>query len=90
MIDKIRSLSKKRDALIVITLGKYGSTAFHGDSQFRKDPPRPASIVDTTGAGDAFAAGFLSQYKTLEIEACLGIGTAAAERTIEQLGSVPS
>lgn len=89
MINKIRSYCTKYDTLIVITLGKYGSTAFQRNHQFSKDPPRPTSVVDTTGAGDAFAAGFLSHYNTLEIEACLGVGTAAATRTIEQLGSVP-
>jgi len=50
--------------LIVITNGKSGATAYDGE-HFYKVPALPNVIrVDSTGAGDSFAAGFLEKFIT--------------------------
>lgn len=43
---------------LVLTEGKEGALALHGEEQIRV-PARPVSVVDTTGAGDAFAGGLI-------------------------------
>jgi sugar/nucleoside kinase (ribokinase family) len=49
-----------------------------------------ANVRDTTGAGDAFAAGFLAAELNGEpVEACLRAGLAAGTRTVEQVGGQP-
>jgi sugar/nucleoside kinase (ribokinase family) len=47
----------------------------------RTYPPREASVVDTTGAGDAFAAGFLLGGPELALD--------AAARCVAKLGAMP-
>ena len=90
IIKRLETYASENDILIVTTLGENGSRAYKGSQTYHCNPYQVTNVVDTTGAGDAFAAGFLSQYLTLEIPECLTIGSQAAGRTIEQLGSVPT
>jgi sugar/nucleoside kinase (ribokinase family) len=50
--------------------------------------PPVLNIVDTTGAGDAFAAGFLSEYLKGEndYKECLGSGVKMAEKLVQIQG----
>ena len=57
----IKVLRKEGVALIVITLGEGGAVVATGDQQ-RSVPAFPCDAVDTTGAGDAFFGGFLSEF----------------------------
>ena len=44
---------------VIITLGSYGSTIY-ADGQFHDIPPyQPSAVVDATGCGDTFSAGYL-------------------------------
>jgi sugar/nucleoside kinase (ribokinase family) len=54
MLEKYRDWSR----LLVMTQGQNGCTIFLGD-EARQFPSVPGSVVDTTGAGDIFAAAFL-------------------------------
>ena len=71
-------------------LGKYGvSKVLHASdaSLDNFDPQKITHVIDTTGAGENFAAGFLDQYllnKT--IEEALAQGNARAAEIIQQLG----
>ncbi len=56
-IKRIENLATKHDKLFVITLGADGSRACCGDRRFDCAAGPVDKIVDTTGAGDAFAAG---------------------------------
>jgi sugar/nucleoside kinase (ribokinase family) len=54
-------------------------------------PAEPVEVVDTTGAGDAFAAGLLgARLKGAEKRAALEAGCAAAARVVSQVGARPS
>lgn len=91
LIDKISSMAKKHNKLMIITLGADGSIAYMGDKYYHCAAKKVSKIVDTTGAGDAFAAGFLSRYMHKNsIDDALAQGAINAAETIRFMGSVPS
>jgi ribokinase len=65
---------------LVIKRGARGCVVRTGSAQ-REYPAHPAEVVDTTGAGDAFAAGFLVGGPELGLE--------AAGRCVAQMGAMP-
>ena len=74
------------DGEMVVKLGAGG--ARWGDVHV---PAEPVAVVDTTGAGDAFAAGLLSaRLRGADREAALRAGCAAAARAVAQVGARPS
>lgn len=75
--------------LVVIKLGSRGAMAVYGDKSL-KVPAVTANVVDTTGAGDSFAAGFIPMWlKTHELEAALSAGTALAAKCVATIGARP-
>ena len=60
--DEVISFGKQLGKLIVITRGKKGSIAINKDEIVECDIQKNLKIVDLTGAGDLFAAGFLHGY----------------------------
>ena len=77
---------RKWTELAVLTLGDKGAVISHFGQTYYIDP-FSTRVRDTTGAGDAFAAGFLfgitNKYSTLESGR---IGSALAGAVIEQMG----
>ena len=72
--------------LVGMTLGYKGVLAFDG-STFYEIESFPVTVVDTTGAGDAFHAGFLyGQIKNFSIEESLQYGNAVAAINCTKLG----
>jgi sugar/nucleoside kinase (ribokinase family) len=70
----------------VITLGAQGALISEGDERVHVDPV-PVRAVDTTGAGDAFAAGYLfGKSRGLPLEHCGRIAACFASRVIAQIG----
>ena len=76
--------------LAAITLGPKGSVVV-GDSSLIECPAAPvAHVVDTTGAGDLYAAGFLYGLATArEPAVCAHLGSAAAAEVISHIGARP-
>ena len=75
--------------LAVLTRSGEGSLILHKGQQIAI-PAVPVKVVDTTGAGDAYAAGFLTAYtdgQTLEAAGLLG--TKAASLAISRIGARP-
>ena len=79
-----------RDVRIVVaTRGAAGSVIASGAARHRI-AAAPAAVRDTTGAGDAYAAGFLAALvKGRGLDEAGGLGAAAAARVIEQVGARP-
>ena len=75
--------------LAVLTRGAAGSMIVQGASVTRIDVV-PADVVDTTGAGDAYAAGFLTAYTKGETPAdCGALASRAAALAITRIGARP-
>ncbi len=87
--DEYRMLEgvEKQVDLTVITKGPSGSIALKGGEKFSA-PAFRVNVVDTTGAGDAFTAGFLYAYfNKFKIETCLLAGNFAASHNIQRTGA---
>jgi len=86
--NEVINFSKKLNKFLVITRGKKGSIAINGDQVIENDIQKNLKIVDLTGAGDLFAAGFLHGYiNKLSTKECLVKGTEMASRVIQQIGA---
>jgi sugar/nucleoside kinase (ribokinase family) len=74
--------------VLVVTRSEKGAMALVGEERVEV-PAEPISrVVDTTGAGDLFAAGFLhGQAKGLGIEASLKLGAICAAEIIQHYGA---
>jgi len=82
------TFAKQINKLIVITRGKNGATAIHGNEVFECDVKKNLKIVDLTGAGDLFAAGFLHGHvNNLSINESLEKGTEMSSKVIQQIGA---
>lgn len=85
---KVDFARKLKIPLLLITYDVKGSFAYSHQKIYRQEIIKPKKIVDTTGAGDAFASGFLGEYlKTGEFKKALFFGAANASSVIEKLGA---
>lgn len=73
--------------IVIVTDGKNGSRLFDGKDFYSIIPPK-VKVVETTGAGDAFASGFVAGLiKTHSIEKALQLGQKQAESVISHPGA---
>lgn len=76
------------DDILVITDGKKGSYAYHEGKVYREPAAKVKKVVDTTGAGDAYTAGFISSYlQSSDIQESMKAGAEYAVNIIEKLGA---
>lgn len=76
--------------IAAVTTGKDGAVIVRGDERYVVDAHPIEERVDTTGAGDLFAAGFLFGYtQGRTLEDCAKLGNLAAAIVIEQIGPRP-
>lgn len=76
------------DVLFAVTRSAEGSVIVHGDTVVRQAADVVKTVVDTTGAGDAYSAGFLYGWATdRSLEDCARYGTYCATKVIQQLGA---
>ena len=86
--NEVISFSKQLKKLVVVTRGDKGAVAVNGEEIVESDIHKNLKIVDLTGAGDLFAAGFLHGYiNKLSIKKCLEKGTEMSSRIIQQIGA---
>jgi len=79
---------KKFNKLIVITRGQKGSLAIQDGNIINCKANKINKVLDLTGAGDLFAAGFLKKYlEKSEIKKCLYTGTLIASKIIKKIGA---
>ena len=89
LMDGLELLARRLDRLLVVTLGADGSVALGGTERIACPALPVEHVVDTTGAGDAFSAGFAWAYAhdPADVAAALARGSAVASRTLGELGS---
>ena len=86
--DEVINFSKQLNKLVVITRGVKAAVAIEGGKVFECGVNKNLKIVDLTGAGDLFAAGFLHGYiNKLSISDCLKRGTEMSSKIIQQIGA---
>ncbi len=86
--DEVISFSKQIGKLVVITRSEKGSLAIQKNEVIECDSQKNLKIVDLTGAGDLFAAGFLHGYvNKLSIKKSLEKGTEMASKIIQKIGA---
>src|SRR3954470_16337652 len=89
LADCITALAKHVSTL-VITCGAHGAVAVEKDYLVEVQAAPVERIVDTTGAGDLFAAGFLAaRCNGRPLRDCLGTGTVCAAEVISHFGARP-
>ena len=86
--NEVIDFSKQLNKLVVVTRGEKGAVAIYGKEIFESDVKKNLKIVDLTGAGDLFAAGFLHGYiNRLSKKECLEKGTEMSSKVIQQIGA---
>ncbi len=86
--NEVISFSKQLNKLIVLTRGENGAVAIKGEQVVECGVQKNLKIVDLTGAGDLFAAGFLHGYvNNLSLMENLEKGTEMSSRVIQQIGA---
>ena len=86
--EEVINFSKQLNKLVIVTRGEKGAVAIKGDEVIESDIRKNLKIVDLTGAGDLFAAGFLHGYiNKLSTKECLAKGTEMSSKVIQQIGA---
>ena len=86
--DEVISFSKQLEKTIVITRGEKGSIAIQKNEVVECSSKKDLKIVDLTGAGDLFAAGFLHGHvNNLSIKDSLEKGTEMSSKIIQKIGA---
>ena len=86
--DEVVNFSKQLNKMIIVTRGEKGAIAINGEEIIETSIQKNLNIVDLTGAGDLFAAGFLHGYiNKFSTKECLEKGTEMSSKIIQQIGA---
>jgi sugar/nucleoside kinase (ribokinase family) len=88
-LEQFQSL-KELAPLLVIKRGAKGALAKFNDADLISKPAEEAVVIDTTGAGDAFAAGFLASWLTSkDLGAAIARALEVAAQCVATIGARP-
>ncbi len=86
--DDVINFSKSLGKIIVLTRGEKGAVAINKNEVVECGIKQGLKIVDLTGAGDLFAAGFLHGHvNSMTLKECLDKGTEMSSKVIQQIGA---
>ena len=86
--EEVISFSKSLNKLIVVTRGEKGAIAIKSNDVAECNVFKNLKIVDLTGAGDLFAAGFLHGHvNKMSLKESLDKGTEMSSKVIQQIGA---
>ena len=85
---EVVSFGKQLGKLLIVTRGEIGSVAILNDEVVDCESKKDLKIIDLTGAGDLFAAGFLHGYiNNYTIKDSLVKGTEMSSKIIQTVGA---
>ncbi|MEX0969277.1 MAG: adenosine kinase [Paracoccaceae bacterium] len=88
-LDAVLAQARHDVPMLACTVGAKGAHAVMGGQDYH-DPATAAAVVDVTGAGDLFAAGFLfGVVSGRDAQTCLAMGNHAAGEVISHIGARP-
>tara|TARA_B100000787_G_C16164057_1_gene282917 strand:+ start:82 stop:1011 length:930 start_codon:yes stop_codon:yes gene_type:complete len=86
--EEVVSFCQYLGKMIIITRGEKGSVAINNTEVVECESKKDLKIVDLTGAGDLFAAGYLHGYiNNLTVNESLAKGTEMSSKIIQQIGA---
>ena len=86
--DEVINFSKSLGKMIVLTRGEKGAVAINKNEVVECGIRQGLKIVDLTGAGDLFAAGFLHGHvNNMSLKESLDKGTEMSSKVIQQIGA---
>ena len=86
--NEVINFSKSLGKIIDLTRGEKGAVAINGDEVVECGIKQGLKIVDLTGAGDLFAAGFLHGHvNNMSLKNSLEKGTEMSSKVIQQIGA---
>jgi fructokinase len=87
LLDSMNEL-KNINKLIIITRSENGSVAILNNEITNCESIKVDKVLDLTGAGDLFAAGFLKEYlEKSNIKKCLQTGSKLASQVVQKIGA---
>ena len=88
--DEAVERARGEQKVMVLTRSELGSVVVRGDETYTVEAEPVTRVVDTTGAGDLYASGFLYGYtKGLPLDECARLGGVAAAEVISHVGARP-
>lgn len=89
-VEEACDMVEKECAIAAITRGEKGSIIISGGKRIEVPAEKVEAVIDTTGAGDAYAAGFLYGFtEGMEMAECGRLGSVAAAEVISHMGPRP-
>ncbi len=87
LLPSFKKMSAEFDGLFNITLAEKGSVTYHKGMSYRVPAVAVETIVDTTGCGDSYHAGFVCEYMlTGDIFKSMNKGSEMASKTLAHYG----
>jgi sugar/nucleoside kinase (ribokinase family) len=87
-VESILEVLESMVDIVALTMGRSGSIVSKKNKRVKTPAPKINKVVDTTGAGDAFSAGFLKGLLGgYELEECAKLGHNVAGGVIQRLGA---
>ncbi|MCK9427007.1 MAG: carbohydrate kinase family protein [Ignavibacteriaceae bacterium] len=77
-----------KNRILIITDAEKGSFGYFKNEKYFQEAVKPKKIVDTTGGGDAYTAGFIAQYlKSKDIKSSMKLGAKYAAEKLSRIGA---
>lgn len=87
LLPRFRELSDKYHCLFNMSLAEHGSVTYFNGQEFRVQAVKVENIIDTTGCGDSYHAGFVCSYMLgNDIEKAMNVGSEIAAETLKHYG----